>query len=140
MQFSITANSNQTSNEIHLVATLDGSVIEQWNAQKGTKTVVFNVDDTDNTVLRSISIEMSGKKDHHTILDEQGDIVSDHYVIIENITFDEIDVTDFYCNGTRCYKHNNGFVDEFYGFVGVNGTITIDFYTPLWKWFNSKCK
>ena len=139
MKFSITLNANQTSEEIHLAAKLDGSVIQQWTAQAGTKTIQFEVDDTDVTVSRSISIEMSGKADHHTTLDDQGNIIIDHYVTVDNITFDEIDVTDQFCNGNPCYRYKNT-VDEFYGFIGVNGVVSFDFITPLWKWFLSKCK
>ena len=119
---------------------LDNFVINDWTAELGVRQLFFDVDDTDKILPRKISIEMIGKADYHTELDDKGNIIKDHYVIIENIIFDEIDVTDLYCNGTQCYTHTNGFTDEFYGFIGVNGVVNIDFYTPLWKWFNSKCK
>jgi len=140
MQFSVTFSTNQSSDEIIFALNLDDVTIETWTAEHGKKTVAFQVDDTDETASRIISIEMSGKKDHHTELDNDGNIINDHFTEIENITFDQIDVTDQYCQGNRCYTHQNGHTDEFYGFVGINGVVCFDFYTPLWKWFDSKCK
>lgn len=139
MQFSITFNTNESSEEIEFVAKLNNTVLDTWTASKGIKHLAFQIEDTDHDTVQCISIEMSGKTDQHTELDDQGNILYDHYTVIKNITFDDIDVTDQYCEGNPCYTHGNK-VDEFYGFIGVNGIVCFEFSTPLWKWFLSKCK
>lgn len=103
--------------------------------------------DVDETTSRSslMVFGMSGKMPHHTLLDQQGNIVSDCAVLIESISFDDIDVTDIYCQGAHCYHHDtNGtssmIIDEFYGFMGHNGLVHIDFELPIYKWFLKHCQ
>jgi hypothetical protein len=101
----------------------------------------------DENVARSatITFKMSKKLPSHTLLDAQGNIVSDCAVLIESISFDDIDVTDVYCQGASCYQHDtNGqtsmAVDEFYGFMGYNGSVNIDFDLPIYTWFFKHCE
>jgi hypothetical protein len=101
----------------------------------------------DEDVPRSshMILEMSGKSSHHTVLDKQGNIEFDCATLIDSILFDDIDVTDIYCQGLQCYQHdNNGnsskFIDEFYGFMGCNGKVRIEFELPIYKWFLKHCE
>ena len=135
---SITFNTNQTAEDIQLVVKLDDRVLDQWTFTAGVKHLIFEVEDTEDTVARAVTIEMLGKTEDHTIVDAQGEIVMDHSILVTNITFDEIDVTDQFCHGNCCYMHSN-IKDGFYGFIGINGIVYINFYTPLWKWFLSRC-
>jgi hypothetical protein len=87
---------------------------------------------------------MHGKNQTHTVVDSNNLIVSDCTVLVEHITFDGIDITDLYAKGKKCYTHDfNGtqpeFTDEFYGIMGCNGTVTIDFYTPIHIWLLENC-
>lgn len=114
---------------------------------KGLKEYAVEFEDTDEHAEQCITFTMRGKTEKHTIIDAQNNIVSDSYAIVKKIIIDEIDVTDLYVEGNPCYYHvgsnnkQNGpvIIDEFYGFVGFNGDVKLQFTTPLWKWFNSKC-
>jgi hypothetical protein len=71
--------------------------------------------------------------------------MSDCAVIVEKILLDDIDVTEIYCAGLECYTHNNNgstedVVDEFYGYIGCNGTVEISWYTPMNLWFIKQCQ
>jgi len=94
---------------------------------------------------QSIDLVMSGKTSQHTIVDQQGNITFDCAVLISAICFDDIDVTEIYCQGLPCYQHNmNGhgacITDEFYGYMGQNGTAKIEFSLPIYRWFLEHCQ
>jgi hypothetical protein len=85
-----------------------------------------------------LEIEMLGKLPSDTKIDSQGQILSDRAVTIENIAFDEIElgqlVTDL-----ATYTHNfNGsqdtIQDQFYGSMGCNGIVRIEFSSPVYLW------
>jgi hypothetical protein len=94
---------------------------------------------------RSIDLVLSGKTDQHTVIDQQGNITFDCAVLIHAILFNEIDVTEIYCQGLACYQHDmNGHgdcvTDEFYGYMGQNGTAKIQFSLPIYRWFLQHCQ
>jgi hypothetical protein len=85
-----------------------------------------------------LEIEMMGKLPRDTKIDSQGKILSDRAITIENIAFDEIAlgqlVTDL-----ATYTHNfNGsqdtIQDQFYGSMGCNGIVRIEFSSPVYLW------
>jgi len=136
---SITYNTNKTSPEIHVCCKFDNIVLDDSSFQKGKKQIRFEILDTPDIEFRKLTVELKGKQDYHTLLDQENNIIDDYYTIIESVILDEIDVTDQFASGQRCYTHNNGFTDKFFGFLGVNGVVCFEFYTPLWKWFLSRC-
>lgn len=97
----------------------------------------------DHTVLddnreRELRIIVSGKTQDHTKVDEQGTIIKDVVIHINNITIDNIDITQLF-NEKCVYTHNfNGtqpeIQDTFYGSAGCNGTIGLKFTTPIYLW------
>lgn len=102
-------------------------------------------DNTEYFCKQNIKIFMSGKTKNHTVVDQQGNIVSDCAVIVEKIFLDDIDVTEIYCAGTECYVHNNNgatenIVDQFYSYIGCNGTVDISWSTPMNLWFLKQCQ
>jgi hypothetical protein len=104
---------------------------------------VFN--NTEELVKQTIKICMNGKNQTHTVMDQQGNIILDHAVIVEKILIDDIDVTELYCAGAECYIHNNNgrsdeFLDQFYGYIGCNGEVNIEWTTPLNLWFIQQCQ
>ena len=101
--------------------------------------------DSDIPQTKVLKLVMSGKNETHTIVDDNNQIVSDSAVEIQKIILDDIDVTDELCKGLKCYQHNNNgstdtIMDEFYGYMGQNGTVTWSFELPLYKWFLDQCR
>jgi hypothetical protein len=104
---------------------------------------VFN--NTEDIVKQTIKICMHGKNQTHTVIDQQGNIIMDHAVVVEKVLLDDIDVTEIYNSGATCYVHNNNghcqeFLDQFYGYIGCNGEVNIEWTTPLNLWFIQKCQ
>lgn len=85
-----------------------------------------------------LTFELSGKTHAHTQVDQEGKILQDLLVSIENLSLDEIDVQQlFYDHAVYHHDFNgNGPVTEgkFFGTVGCNGTIIFEFRTPVYLW------
>ena len=93
-----------------------------------------------DSAQQNLVIELSGKTHAHTIIDQDGGIKTDSYVLIKNIVLDEIDISEIFLQGRCCYHHdNNGlsipFIDEFWGYMGCNGQVKIDFTYPIDLWW-----
>jgi len=138
---------SETIPEIFIDIYQNNKLVTSNSFYKGVKKYTIEYNDTDAHTEQCIQVVMRGKTEEHTIIDEQGDIVYNVHAIVQQIILDEIDVTDLYVNGNPCYYHvgsnnnQNGptLTDEFYGFIGLNGEVRIEFTTPMWYWFNSKC-
>lgn len=133
-------NANQENNDIVLDIVVNGINIFSSTACVETQTINYEIDDTPNS--HSVQITISGKTQQHTIIDNQGNIESDIFFNLTRIEFDEINVSEIFCLGNECYTHSfndstvNTFVDEFYGVMGCNGTVDIQFETPIYLWLS----
>ena len=132
--------------DIFFDISLNNTLITSNPFVKHTQQYTIEFDDTEEYTTQFITVTMRGKTQQHTMIDNDK-IVSDVHAIIKRITIDEIDVTDLYTEGAACYYHvgsnnkQNGpvIIDEFYGYIGLNGDVKLEFTTPMWKWFNTKC-
>jgi hypothetical protein len=133
-------DANQENNNIKLDIVVDGINIFSTTACKETKTINYKIDDAQAN--HAIQLVLSGKTRHHTKIDAHGKIESDIFFNLTRIEFDEINVSEIFCLGKECYTHsfNNPnietFVDEFYGMIGCNGTVNIQFETPIYLWLS----
>tara|TARA_R110001592_G_scaffold277920_1_gene545152 strand:- start:1066 stop:1512 length:447 start_codon:yes stop_codon:yes gene_type:complete len=138
---------NQDAPGIFLDICLNDKLITSNPFTIGKIDYIVEFTDTDAKTEQCIKISMRGKTATHTKIDEEQNIVSDIYAMVHKIVIDEIEVTELYTQGNKCYYHigsnsnKNGpiLTDEFYGYIGINGDVLLNFYTPLWHWFNSKC-
>jgi len=92
-------------------------------------------DDEAEHVLRLI---MKNKTIDHTKINDAGEIVQDARLIIEDIAFDEIKLGHVVTKLVT-YTHNfNGTgaetKDEFHSEMGCNGTVELQFSTPVYLW------
>jgi hypothetical protein len=130
---------NKTCQEIMLAVFCDENKIAEFAAEAGIKTVKFDIsDDPADHVLRLI---LSGKNRRHTQIDDQGQITNDVHFSLNRIEFEDLDLREIFCQGLECYTHSfnetkPSFVDEFYGYIGCNGTIEFKFSTPVFLWLN----
>lgn len=104
-------------------------------------TETYSVDhDFDDTVEQShvLKIVIKNKTAQHTCIDAAGAIVSDSTLEIKNFIIDEIDI-DQLVREQATYCHNfNGTgaqtTEHFYNTVGCNGTVILEFSTPVYLW------
>ena len=81
---------------------------------------------------------MKNKTQSHTQIDANGEIVTDSCIVIENISFDQIELGQLVIDHA-VYEHDfNGTADmiqdRFYGTMGCNGTVGLSFTTPVYLW------
>ena len=127
---------------------LDNNVIYNTSHVSDRYHVSHNISDQDGE--HELTIELYGKLPEHTEIDSAGNIVKDALINLENFKIDNIDISSMlttyptqlysdvpthiiqYChdfNGTQ-----SPLVDEFYGSLGCNGTVTLKFTTPIYLW------
>jgi len=92
-------------------------------------------DDDGDHELRFV---LKNKQSGHTQVDAEGNIVSDATVMVSDIRFDDIDC-QYLTTKLAEYQHDfngtgNPIVDEFYGELGCNGTVSLKFSTPIYIW------
>jgi hypothetical protein len=92
-------------------------------------------DDEAEHVLRLV---MKNKILDHTKINDAGEIVQDARLVIEDIAFDGIKLNHMFTK-LATYTHDfNGtgaeIQDKFYGEMGCNGTVKLEFTTPVYLW------
>jgi hypothetical protein len=104
--------------------------------------IAVDVPDNDNE-LTTIEFVMSGKTDHHTITDNNGNIIEDSILKIEEISIDYVDLTPIIEFKSLPYAHDfngNGekVVEQFTSEAGCNGIIKLEFTGPFILWLDDQ--
>jgi hypothetical protein len=98
----------------------------------------INDDDGD----RNLRFVLKNKLPEHTKVDANGTILSDATLSINDIRFDDIDCQHMVCTLSKYHHDFNGsqnkIIDEFYGSMGCNGTVSLKFTTPIYLWLLEK--
>lgn len=89
-------------------------------------------------VDHELIIELLGKTPQHTVIDTQGNIISDSLLEIKNLALDGIDLTAV-LNKVTQYHHDGNGTDlqkqhEFFGSMGCNGQVVLRFSSPVYLW------
>jgi hypothetical protein len=103
---------------------------------KGTHKVghIFKEDENSHV----FKIVLKNKQEYHTKIDENNEIIKDAVIDISNICFDDINI-DTIANDVAVYRHDyNGTGNlskhRFYGHLGCNGEVIIEFFNPFYLW------
>lgn len=88
--------------------------------------------------VHQLEFVMSGKTPAHTVLDADGNIVSDAVLEFSSVEFDDINV-DALLQKLAQYTHDfNGsghtVTESFYHAMGCNGTVNLEFSSPVYLW------
>lgn len=93
----------------------------------------------DDPGSHEFTIEMMGKREQHTTLNEAGQIVRDTVIEIRDFALDGILLKDV-LSKHALYTHNQNdhfpesITQPFYGIMGCNGVVTFRFTTPTYLW------
>jgi hypothetical protein len=93
---------------------------------------------SDDDGEHSLKFVLKNKTSEHTKVDAEGNIIKDACLIIENVEFDGIALKQLLIDHS-VYTHDfNGTKPEtsnkFFGTMGCNGTVTLNFTTPIYLW------
>jgi hypothetical protein len=103
----------------------------------GTHHVVheFNEDEAEHCLY----IVMKGKTQQDTKIDDQGNILEDSIIDIQNVSVDEINIDQLMYDLAQYIHDGNGTepvesINKFYGHLGCNGRVQLKFSTPIYLW------
>jgi hypothetical protein len=120
---------------LHMIVRLDDNAIFSGDPYyAGDLSVAIPDDDGQHQLI----FQMSGKTAVHTKVAEDGSIIDDVTVTIANIAFDDIPLGHVMTDKSQYLHDFNGsgtqIVDKFYGTMGCNGSVTLEFTTPIYLW------
>lgn len=85
-----------------------------------------------------IEIEMLGKIQDHTQVDDQGMILQDRVIEIQKMCLDDIELGYLLTQVAGYHHDGNGTgeprVEKFFGTMGCNGRVEFRFTSPLYLW------
>ena len=98
--------------------------------------ILLEIPETDGD--HKLKFILKNKKESHTKINAAGNIVSDAVLTISDIKFEDIALGHAFTE-LAVYTHDfNGTQEladaKFYGEMGCNGTVSIDFSTPVYLW------
>jgi hypothetical protein len=133
LQLSATAECKDILIEVYL----DSTLLLKTTATQTPQSVTCEIDETPGD--HDVTLVMTGKNHSHTVVSDAGEIIDDIHFKIDKLEFEELDMTEVFCLGKSCYTHSfnsaqPAFLDEFYGIIGCNGTVKIEFSTPIHLW------
>lgn len=86
----------------------------------------------------NLSFVMSNKQTAHTLVDVDGNIIKDARLKISDIKFDDIPLGQTFIDHSVYHHDFNGtqtaVQDKFYGEMGCNGRLILNFSTPIYVW------
>lgn len=136
LTFDVHASHNDSG--IKIVAQIDNQEPHIIAVNQTSQNVRLPLDD-ETEATHELHIVMQGKTSNHTQIDSQGNIVSDVLVSVENLAIDEIALGSLAWTVAKYHHNHNGTTDmvenKFYGLMGCNGTVSLEFATPVYLWF-----
>jgi hypothetical protein len=136
VKFCCDIDTTNAESAIGLEVLFDGSSVFCTKHVQGVSQISFDIND-DEAVHR-LEFVMTGKSQAHTVVDNDGNIVSDTLLKISNIQVDDIILDHLLVDLTKYTHDYNGTKettsDKFYGLMGCNGTVTFEFTTPFYLW------
>jgi hypothetical protein len=126
---------------LSLTVELDDKTVWQSTAVTETSHVRIEIDQSVEAE-HSLRWILANKTHEHTVVDSEGNIVSDSMIQIQNLTMDDINLTA-YLYTMATYTHDfNGTgqqqTDAMYADLGCNGVAELKFSTPVYLWLLEK--
>jgi hypothetical protein len=117
---------------------IDDQVLWQCDGLQSQQCVTVSMADSAEMQPHVLCLRMQGKTPNDTRLDADGHILQDTVIHVRDLTIDGMCVQHL-LEARGCYRHDfNGSGDEiqdqFFGVMGCNGTVTLEFSTPIFLW------
>jgi len=136
-EISFCVESTDYSIPLGFQARLDGTVCFDSDHLKEPTVVRLSIDDNTESA-HVLEFVLKNKSAEHTKISNTGEIISDALININNILFDSTPIDEIAFNQAQ-YTHDfNGtgpvVEEQFFGAMGCNGTVKIEFNTPMYLW------
>ena len=136
IKFSCKATNHSDVSDLGLEVWIDNNKFFDNTISQGNHNILcnFNEDENDH-VLKFI---FKNKTTDHTVISESGQILTDAYLQISEISFDEIQIDQMVFDNaiyTHDYNGTGKMIEEnFFGTLGCNGKVELNFSTPFYIW------
>jgi hypothetical protein len=134
---SVSLRARATGPSLRLQVTLDNLVIYNQELTEQFIDIRHEFDDSCEQA-HLLEIEMFGKQPEHTVLNDNDEIISDRIIELEAISLDDIELGQVFLDAAKYYHDFNGsqpaVEDSFYGVMGCNGKIKLEFHSPVYLW------
>lgn len=130
------AEPTDANSPIGFEAWVNDHLIYDTSALTGPRQIDYDIDGDDAS--HQLRFVLKHKAGSQTQLDENNRITRDSCITVKNVCMDGINI-DVLMNEKAVYQHDfNGTgpstQEKFYGTMGCNGTVTLDFTTPIHVW------
>lgn len=120
---------------LHLDISIDQHTIWQGDPV-GHHLVHHAISDTEGQHV--LILELSGKTQEHTLLDQDGKILRDLVCEVSDLTFNDMDIQKLFWKFSS-YSHDRNatsaaITEPCYGVMGCNGRVEMPFSTPVYLW------
>ena len=138
MAISFVLGTTDTKVPLGFEAWIDQTKFFDSDHVQGLQTVTMQIDDNDDEQHR-LRLIMKNKLPEHTQVDTDGNIVADARLIITDLSFDGIALGHMFVEQSEYHHDRNGtaetaVLEKFYGEMGCNGTVSLEFATPVYLW------
>ena len=121
----------------HLKICMNENTVWSSSLSETHQHVKIPINDDDDRA-HQIAWVLSGKTTDHTKQDQHGNLIEDPLAYISNITLDGADITKIMWQHA-VYSHdfngtNESVADKFFGCMGCNGILALEFETPVYPW------
>ena len=138
MKSKVSLKARSTGPDLTLTVCLDGYTIYQDQPGDDPVEISHEFWDNDNTTTHTLTLQLSGKEANHTRLDANGEIIEDRVIHITDVAFDNILLGHLFVEKAQYHHDFNGYgepiVDKFFGAMGCNGTVELEFSSPIYLW------
>lgn len=134
--FSCRIDTNDPGAELGMEVWLDDRCVLDCKHIVSWMVVKFAVDEQPGQ--HQIRFVMKNKQQQHTVLDSAGTIIKDSCLLISDFCFDNIKIDQLFIEQAQYWHDFNGTqpssAHAFFGTLGCNGTVILDFDTPVYPW------
>ena len=129
-----------TTNDVHsglsLEISFNNKLLQTIDATEPSQKIQFSIECNPGDQL--LDFTLKNKTPQHTVIDDQGEIIKDSYIGIENIVIDYVALGHTFFEQCRYHHDFNGsqepIDDDFFGTIGCNGTVSLKFTSPVYRW------
>lgn len=118
---------------------LDGEIlVDRPDLQQPEKIYIDSINDTTQSQTHVLEFVFKNKLPSHTIVNESGEFVQDPVITVKNFEIDGIECDNVLHQIAQYHHDYNGSaeptVQPFYGVMGCNGRVQVEFSTPIFVW------
>lgn len=128
---------NATDKPLTVKLVLNDEILDSVSVSESSQ-LMCDIPDVED-MEHKLELQIEGKTNSHTVLDDNGNVLSSTQLVFSDFKIDDIDIDSIILTNSLPYTHNfNGtgetVTEKFYNTAGCNGTITLEFTTPFYLW------